>query len=94
MDYTLANVPGMEFGSAFITDKAENLAAASVAAGWAKVKLMPWPVLPRGCALGSSLVCQTLRQLPMGIATSLPNTASAANEDCGIHVLKIHIIDL
>ncbi len=38
VDYTLANVAGMEFGSVFITEKGENLAAASVAAGWAKVR--------------------------------------------------------
>ncbi len=37
VDYTLPAAPGMEFGSVFVGEKNENVAAAVVAAGWAKV---------------------------------------------------------
>lgn len=38
VDYTLPTAPGMEFGSVFIGEKGENVAAAVVAAGWARVR--------------------------------------------------------
>lgn len=42
VDYTLPTAPGMEFGSVFIREKPENLAALVVAAGWAKVSTPSW----------------------------------------------------
>lgn len=59
MDYTLANVPGMEFGSVFITDTKENLAASAVAAGWAKVS-----------PLDSSPGCRVIQRVSAGTRTT------------------------